>query len=122
MTKRLVMNGIWMGGLLIVVSLILKYAQHAQMISPEVATRGGEVAIGLVLVLYANMMPKRIATGRRQVALRAGGWAFALAGLADAALWAFAPLSLAWPASMAVVGTGLAVCFGYTVWACAERA
>ena len=122
MTKRLTMNGIWMAGLLIAASLILKYAQHAQMITPDAATRGGEAAIGLVLVLYANLMPKRIATGRRQVALRAGGWAFALAGLAYAALWAFAPLSLAWPASMAVMGTGLAICLGYTVWACAGRA
>ncbi len=122
MTKRLTMNAIWMAGLLIAASLILKYAQHAQMISPDAAARGGQAAIGLVLVLYANLMPKRIATGRRQVALRAGGWAFALAGLAYAALWMFAPLDLAWPASMAILGAAVAICFGYTLWACAGRA
>jgi hypothetical protein len=122
MTKRLLMNGIWMAGLLIAASLILKYAQHAAMISPDAANRGGQMAIGLALASYANFMPKRIATGRRQVALRAGGWAFVLAGLAYAALWALAPLDLAWTASMAVLVTAVLICLGFTLWARAARA
>lgn len=122
MSRRLILNGVVLAGLLILAALALKYAQHAALITPRAAGSGGQIAIGLALAAYANFMPKRLATGRRQTALRVSGWAFMLAGLADAALWAFAPESLAWPASMAAVGTATAVCLVFTVWACAARA
>jgi len=121
-TRRLILNGLVMGGLLIVAAAILKFAEHAALITPGVSARGGQVAVGLALAAYANFMPKRLAVGRQLTALRAGGWAFALAGLAYAALWAFAPLSLAWPASIAVVAAALAICLVFTLWACARRA
>jgi hypothetical protein len=122
MSRRLILNGVVLAGLLILAALALKYAQHAALISPSAAGSGGQIAIGLALAAYANFMPKRLASGRRQTALRVSGWAFMIAGLADAALWAFAPQSLAWPASMAAVGTATAVCLVFTVWACAARA
>ncbi len=122
MTKRLLMNGIWLAGLLILASLILKFAQHAQMIAPDTATRGGQAAIGLALAAYANFMPKRIATGRRLTALRAGGWAFVIAGLVYAALWMLAPLDLAWSASTVVLGAAVAICLVFTLWAHTARA
>jgi len=121
MTKRLILNGLVMGGLLIVAAAILKFAEHAALITADMSARGGQVAIGLALAVYANLMPKRMALGRHLTALRAGGWAFVLAGLAYAALWAFAPLSLAWPASIAAVGAALGICLIFTVWACTAR-
>ena len=64
------------------------------------ASRVFGIATGLVLAYYGNVIPKRSAcvnpvsdsAARRQRLLRFSGWAFTLAGLAYAAIWAFAPL------------------------------
>jgi hypothetical protein len=108
--------------MMIVAAMLSKYAQAAHMIAPDTAARAVQVAIGLSLAVYANFMPKRVAAERLQAALRAGGWAFTLAGLGYALLWAFAAPAIAGPASMAMVASALLVCLGYAVWACAARA
>ncbi|HVL42539.1 MAG TPA: hypothetical protein VM348_10310 [Brevundimonas sp.] len=102
----------------------LRYAASQGFISDDMATRTVQVVIGLGLAAYANVMPKRIggrrgsieAETRAQAAQRFGGWAITLAGLAHAGLWAFAPLSFANPASMAVVAGALALTLGYAIW------
>lgn len=89
------------------------------------ATRTMEIIIGLGLGFYANFIPKNVAAAhgpRTQAALRLSGYAFMLAGLGFAAAWAFLPLAAAFPLSMAVVGSALAVSLSYTVWACTRRA
>jgi uncharacterized membrane protein len=67
----------------------------------------------LMIAYYGNTIPKviaREAAARR--ALRLAGWAFVLAGLASAALWAFAPLDAATPVSIALVGGAVVLAFG----------
>ena len=122
MTRRLFYGAMAMGGFLLVLAALLKWAEHARLLAPDHASRGGQVAIGLVLAAYANLMPKRVASARTQTALRAGGWAFLLAGFGYALLWALAPVSLAWPASLALVGAATLICLIFTAWACAGRA
>jgi hypothetical protein len=118
---RTLLSGLTLGGLMILAAVLAKYAQAAHMIAPDTATRLVQVAIGLSLAVYANFMPKRVAAERTRIALRAGGWAFTLAGLGSALLWAFADLALAEPVSTALVGSALLICLGYAVWACAAR-
>ncbi|WBQ10182.1 hypothetical protein L2D01_00085 [Hyphomonadaceae bacterium ML37] len=104
----------------------LKMAESAGLLGADTAQRAVQVIIGLGLAGFANMMPKRIATrrmspqaeGRMQTARRIGGWALTLAGLAHAAIWAFAPVSIAAIASMTVVGAALAVTLVFAVRAC----
>lgn len=103
----------------------LDYAEEAGEVSADSARRAMQVVIGLVLAAYANLLPKQLgrtrnspsAEARSQSALRVGGWSMTLAGLAYAALWAFAPLPVADVASMAVVAASLAATLGYALWA-----
>ncbi len=102
----------------------LSYAQGRDLIGPDAARRVMQVMIGLMLAAYANLMPKdlgrwrasALAVARAQSALRVGGWSLTLAGLAYAALWAFAPLAVAGVASIAVVATALLITMGYGGW------
>ena len=101
----------------------LRYAEGAGMIEADSAKRSMQVVIGLILAAYANFMPKHPGRGRRspraqgraQAALRFGGWALTLAGLAYAALWAFAPIQVADMASTVVVAAALIATMGYAI-------
>jgi hypothetical protein len=119
---RTILGGLTLAGLMILTAVLSKYAQAAHMIAPDTAARAVQVAIGLMLAIYANFMPKRVAAERTRIALRAGGWAFTLAGLGYALLWAFAGRALAEPFSTALVASALLVCLAYAAWACAARA
>ena len=102
----------------------LRYAQGAGVLAPDGARQAIQVLIGLGFAAYANAMPKQIgpahgslrAQARTQAALRVGGWSFTLAGLAYAALWAFASQPVADVAGMSVVASALATTLGYAVW------
>jgi hypothetical protein len=102
----------------------LRYASVQGIIGEDVATRAVQVIIGLGLAAYANVMPKNLGAPRRsaqaetraQAAQRVGGWSITLAGLIHAGLWAFAPLSLAIPASMVVVGGAVILTLGHAFW------
>lgn len=97
--KELV-RGVVVAGLLIAVSLAAVAARRAGLITdPELAPRITGILCGLVLAGYGNVIPRRLVRyepdsarpARRQAALRYSGWAFVLAGLANAMVWAFAP-------------------------------
>ncbi|MFN3816817.1 hypothetical protein [Brevundimonas sp.] len=104
----------------------LKYAESVGMVGDDMAQRVVQVMIGLMLAGFANVTPKRLgpqrmsreAEARMQTARRIGGWSLTLAGLAHAALWAFAPTDFAVIATMIVVGSGLVITIGYAIWAC----
>ena len=101
----------------------LRYGANSAMISDEFARRSVQVLIGLGLAGWGNLMPKQRsrpgasirAETWTQSALRVGGWSMVLAGLAYAALWAFAPLGFADAAAVWVVGIATLVMFGYAV-------
>lgn len=103
----------------------LRYAEGAGLIGADGARRALQILIGLGLAGYANLMPKRIsgaprsplAERRTGAALRVGGWSLTLAGLTQAALWAFVPPAVADPASMIAVASALALTLGYALWA-----
>lgn len=116
------LGGVALAAAMIAVAWLSRYAQAAHLLAPDVAARGGQVVIGLMLAIYANFMPKRIGPALMQAVLRVGGWVYALAGLVYALAWAVLPLSLAWQVGVAAVGTAVAVSLGYVVWACATRA
>ncbi len=107
----------------------LRYAGVQGIIGEDVATRAVQVIIGLGLAAYANVMPKQVSGPRRsaqaetrtQAAQRVGGWSITLAGLVHAGLWAFAPLSLAGPGSMIVVGGAVLLTLGHAVWCFTAR-
>lgn len=115
--------------LLIGLAALGRLAEHLEMIEADVLSRLIQIAIGLSLVLFANAAPKQIgrprasveAEGRAQAARRIAGWSLTLAGLIYAGVWLFAPVALAAPISLAVVGIGLTVTVLYTLNACRPR-
>jgi hypothetical protein len=126
--KRLAPN-IAFAVLLLAGALAFKYAQRAGLVGPDTDGRAMQVIIGLTLVFIANFIPKNLRkwrnaeTARRaQIVARVAGWSMMLAGLAYAALWAFAPVATADPVSMTGVAAAVAITFGFTVWACGGRA
>ena len=79
--------------------------------------------IGLMVAIYGNYMPKTLgawraasAETRTQFALRLGGRLFLVAGLAFAAVAAFAPMAVANIAQIAVLAPAVIIVLGLTVW------
>ena len=110
---------------ILAVAAALRWATHAGLLGEDGGRRGTQIVIGLMLAVYANAMPKQIggaprsprAEARIQAALRVGGWAFTLAGLAYVGLWAFAPLAVADLLSMTLVAAAMVLTVSYALWA-----
>ena len=123
MTLKSLTPALILAGLMLAVAGGLRLADGAGLVDADMARRGIQVAIGLMLAAYANLMPKQIrrwrsarADAREQAALRVGGWSLTLAGLAHAGLWAFAPLAIADTVAMMVVAGAMVVTLGFAVW------
>jgi uncharacterized membrane protein len=113
MNKDLIKSLVVAGGL-IAVALVSTPARSMGLIDGDAVTRLVMGATGLMLIWSGNRMPKTFvpAAKARQVQ-RVGGWSMVLSGLIYAALWAFAPLDLAFTAGCAVVVAGLVATIGY---------
>jgi hypothetical protein len=118
--RALVIAAVQVGG-----ALLLSLASKRGMIDKDIATRGVMVLIGLGVAAYGNTMPKlldgppppSLATAAlRQAVTRTGGWAMMLAGVAYAAVWAFAPRDVAQVGGLVAVGAGLAAMIGNFAW------
>jgi hypothetical protein len=124
MTKRLGW-AIALAAFILGSAMALRYAEGAGWIGDEGARRTMQALIGLMLAGYANLMPKQLGRPRgtpraeaaAQAVLRVGGWSLAVAGVAYAGVWAFAPLDVADIAGMAVVAGAMLLTLGYAVQA-----
>jgi hypothetical protein len=113
-----------LAALFLLTAAALRYGASEGMLAEETATRIVMALTGLGLAAYANIMPKQLGRARRspaaearaQAALRFGGWALTLAGLAYAFLWGFAPLSIARASAMTVLGAATLATIGYSIW------
>lgn len=102
----------------------LKLAVGADLIELDTQKRAIGVVMGLVLVLYANAVPKTLeplTAGRcepstRQALQRFSGWILVLAGAAYSVAWAVLPLAYARPTAVLAVVAGLLVVVGRFVW------
>jgi len=82
------------------------------LIDYDVAARAANIAMGAILVIAGNYVPKfvrplsddREATARARAADRNGGRALVLAGIVYALLWFFAPFDLDWVKFVASAG------------------
>ena len=123
MTKRLGW-ALALAAFLLGSALALRYAGNTGAMGADEVRRAMQVLIGLMLAGYANLMPKQgrgvgsiMAQARVQSALRVGGWSLTLAGVAYAAMWAFAPLPVADTAGLFVVAAATLLTLGYAMWA-----
>jgi hypothetical protein len=99
-----------LAALLIGVSLALGAAQREGLISNDVVIRAVMVMTMLIFAYYSNLVPKAVSPDAHQrSARRFAGWALTLSGLVSAGLWIFAPIDIAVVASIALVGTAVAI-------------
>jgi len=113
MKKDLIGNLAWGVGI-VVLALAGSQARKMGWLEPDTVTRLVTGAIGLMIVWMGNRLPKAFvpnacARGARRVA----GWSLALSGLVYAALFAFAPLPVAFTGGCTAVVVGIAVTIGY---------
>jgi hypothetical protein len=126
MTARPILRGLALGAAMLAAAAIFKIGEHRGLLGAETAARAMQVVIGLMLAFYGNFIPKNLpvlreparTSARMQSALRFGGWAFTLAGLAYAAIWAWAPLTMAGDISVVIVAAATVAALAYGVWAC----
>ena len=108
---------------IIAASAVLKWAAPAYL-SPEWSTRLGGALLGLVVVFYANVIPKSLTSLARlqcspqaeQAARRFAGWSLVLGGLGYIGAMLFAPLAAMHLVGGAILAASLLAatlrCFG----------
>jgi len=102
-------------GLILALAFALTQAVDRGFIEPGTTDRAMGVAIGLVLVVFANLMPKnlgplsesRCGPGRGQNLRRFAAWTFVLAGLGHSIIWLTFPIPLAHVWAKVIVASGL---------------
>ena len=112
-------RGLIVAATLIGVSLALTLAPPSLM-TKDLKLRIIGIVMGMVVVLYANAIPKALTPLARmtcdpaaeQRLRRFTGWTFALGGMAYALCWMFLPVSLALPIATGLLLTALMVVVG----------
>jgi len=99
-----------LAALIIAVSLGLGAAQNAGLVSNDVVIRAVMVMTMLIFAYYSNLVPKAISPDEHQrSARRFAGWVLTSSGIVSAGLWIFAPIDIATPASIALVGAAVVI-------------
>ena len=118
MTRQISIN-LGMAAVVLAVALGLTWARHQGLVDAQSVTRWSMIAIGLMLAVNANLIPKQPAArplSERALAIRrVAGWSSFMGGLGFAAAWAFVPLSHAADVSMAAVGAGMIWLIGFII-------
>lgn len=109
-------------GLMLAVPLALTvlFTSGIETITDAVEQRAMGITFAVVMILWGNFVPKRAASlsGKecspetQQAFNRFAGMMFMTTGLLYGLIWAFGPLDLALPASMTVLGIGMAIMMG----------
>jgi len=128
-TSNEIRRGIWTALALIAAAIVLKRMLAGGIISGDTSQRLIQMAIGAVLVLTGNLVPKRLRKmsedncepSRRQSLQRFAGWAFVLAGIAYIVVWALAPVDTALTVGMCVVGAATLLVLVPCLWLALKR-
>jgi len=104
-----------MAGLILALAVAVNLADDRGFIEASTAERAMGVATGLVLVVFANFMPKnlgplsesRCGPGKGQNLRRFAAWTFVLAGLGHSLIWLTFPIPLAHIWAKVIVASGL---------------
>jgi len=110
-------------GLILALAFAVSQADDRGFIEPSTGERTMGVAIGLVLVVFANFMPKnlgplseaRCASAKGQNLRRFAAWTFVLAGLGHAIIWLTFSVEQAHTWAKVPVAAGLVLVVGAVV-------
>jgi Ca2+/Na+ antiporter len=115
-------------GTMLAFSAALVFADKAGYIGDETAKRAVQVAIGLILVYFANLAPKTLEPladscdpSRVRALQRFSGWALVIGGLGYSLAWLVVPIDAAAIVSMAILGTCLLLVVARCAWTLKSR-
>ncbi len=116
MNKQIITDLAWGLGI-VVVALVASTARKLGYIDGETVTRVVIGLTGLMIASFGNRMPKTfVPNSFARQARRVAAWSLVLSGLIYAALWAFAPISVAVAGGCSAVLLGIAVTIGYCLY------
>lgn len=114
--RRAVQSSIILAGLLLLVATFEKLADHAGWATgADVDQRLLGVLLGVVVVAFANAIPKKALSARASATGRVVGWALVIGGLCYALAWLVLPLAIA--SSVAVIALLLSLVLGIAAYA-----
>lgn len=112
--KRPILTGLVAAGLQVAVALLATVGVKLGYFDQDVAIRITMVAIGLMVLFYANFASKVVSRSARSMAvIRFAAWSLTLGALAWTVIWLFAPMEIANFAATAAVALGILAAVGY---------
>lgn len=116
-------NALIVAAMFLAITLAALYAEKAGYISDETSKRAASIAAGLLVVYYANLVPKtleRRAAGcsleKVQAAQRFSGWTLLLGGLGYSLSWLLLPFEHARAVAMVTLATAVVIVAARCVW------
>ena len=111
--KEIRMGLAWAGGVLLV-AICTVLSHKMGYLSGDAVMRWLFSVNGIMIAWYGNRIPKKVVrSAQARQATRVAGWSMAFSGLIYAALWAFAPMSVAFSGGTAVILAGVIATLGY---------
>jgi hypothetical protein len=122
-----IVRGLLIAGVLLAVAATLRLLSPDHL-SPDFARRMMGVLLGIVVVVYANEVPKALSPliqmrcdpAEEQAIRRFTGWSLVLGGVAYAAAWMVAPLGTANLAAGILLGAALVIVVVRCAWSMAR--
>ena len=121
-------NALLLATSIIALSAALAFAVKSGWIDVETSERVSGVAMGLVMVVVANLVPKTLeplsagcSPAKVQAMQRFSGWTLVLGGLGYSLAWLVAPLAYAAVSAMAILGTGVLLVAARWAWTLKSR-
>ncbi|MES2130157.1 MAG: hypothetical protein V4463_23040 [Pseudomonadota bacterium] len=103
--------------LLIVIALLMRYG----WLDREFGARGCGALMGMIVLAFGNVIPKRASFARPLQVRRIAGWSLVLSGLAYALCWLLLPLGVGGDAALACLMAGCLYGLARICWICFVR-
>ena len=123
-SRQILLSSISLAGLVLALAFGLEIARALQLIGSQWPDRLVAVALGVILMLTGNQLPKLLqpvqddqCQSARTLALkRFAGWMLVLAGFGYGLVWIIAPVGIAGQIGIYVMGAPLALMMVRMVW------
>ncbi|MDY7536725.1 hypothetical protein RGU72_00385 [Undibacterium sp. 5I1] len=104
--RRKITQAIVLAGSMLGLALLIPLGWTDGLVS-QFAERSNSVMMGVIVVVFANSIPKQVSTARGLAMRRIAGWALVVGGLGYALSWLFLPLAYANIAAPLILFLGL---------------
>ena len=122
--ERPIRRSLLIAAIYLLTAVMLNELRQRHFVSAEVAARLMGVLMGLVVLVSANAIPKKLVPlarlscdpARDQSLRRFGGWVLALGGLGYTLAYALAPIAIAGTLAVCLLAPAVLIVAGFTVF------